>query len=304
MTFLRTDLPASRTRLILHAGAGGRIREFTDVETEGFRSGLSTAYAAGSRVLDNGGSALEAVTAAVVELENFPLFNAGKGAALTLEGKAELDASVMTGDGRAGAVAGLTTVKNPVLLANVVRCDTPHVLLAGNAEDLAKKHGLDVVDPEYFITEARRAQLARILADREAPLKSGTVGAVARDWRGNLAAATSTGGISKQYAGRIGDTPIIGAGTWASNDALAYSGTGDGEAFLESCLGHDIHARIVYGGAALGDAVEAAFAHGITPRNATGGAIAVGKDGSAVLAHSSAMMFAAFEGHDGLELWT
>ncbi len=231
------DLPAADTRLVIHAGAGGRIRELSTEEDRDFRAGLKAAYEAGDQLLSGGGSALDAVIAAVVSLEDCPLFNAGRGAALTLEGKAELDASVMTGDGQAGGVAGLTTIKNPVTLARTVMERTPHVLLAGNLEDLANEHGLDVVDPHYFVTEARREQLERILAKREAPLTHGTVGAVARDAQGRIAAATSTGGISKQFAGRVGDTPIIGAGTWADDKSCAYSGTGDGEAFLASCLG-------------------------------------------------------------------
>lgn len=293
--------------LALHGGAGGRIRELAREEEASFREGLAAAYAAGAEILRSGGSALDAVCATVVALEDNPLFNAGRGAALTLAGTAELDASVMTGDGQCGAVACVRHTKNPIRLARHIMEASPHVLIVDPPQDMPREAGLETVTNDYFVTEARQAQLARVIADLEAAPKSGTVGAVARDSSGGLAAATSTGGISKQWAGRVGDTPVIGAGTYARGGAggpgVAISCTGDGEAFLAGCVAHDVWARMAYAGAGLADAAEATFGAELDPRDATGGLVAVAADGSLLLAHNSRMMFAAYGQGDEVVTW-
>lgn len=303
---VRTHLvPAgeSPTSLVVHAGAGGRIEELTSQQESAFREALARAHHAGDEVLRVGGSALDAVTEAVIVLEDEPLFNAGRGAALTLDGRVELDASVMMGDGHAGAVAAVTRAKNPVRVARHVMEATPHVLLVSPSDELVQKAGVDLMDPDYFITDARRRQLERILASEEAPLKHGTVGCVARDAHGRLAAATSTGGISKQLHGRVGDSPIIGAGTWARDGVVAISCTGDGEAFLQGAVAHDVFARMAYGGQDVGSAATDTFARECDPRDSTGGLIAVTGDGSIFLCHNSAMMFAAFTEGDEVVTW-
>ncbi|MEL4505857.1 isoaspartyl peptidase/L-asparaginase [Luteococcus sp. H138] len=306
MPMVRTHLvPASDATpsLVVHAGAGGRIAELSDEQEAAFREGLTTAHRAGREVLDAGGSALDAVTAAVVVLEDDPLFNAGRGAALTLAGGVELDSSVMAGDGRAGAVAAVTRARNPVRVARHVMEATSHVLLACPDDELVAAADVELMEPDYFITDARRRQLERILANQEAPLKHGTVGCVARDSHGCLAAATSTGGISKQLQGRVGDSPVIGAGTWARDGLVAISCTGDGEAFIQGAVAHDVFARMAYGGQDVETAATATFASECDPRDSTGGLIAVTADGSIFLCHNSAMMFAAFHEDGDLVSW-
>lgn len=288
--------------LALHGGAGGRIVELSTERAEAFSDGLRAAYLAGEAILEAGGSALDAVCASVRSMEDNPLFNAGRGAALTYAGTAELDASVMT-LGMAGAVTVSRHAKNPVDLARWVMEHTPHVLLVDPSKEIVKKAGGEVVDPRYFVTEARQQQLARILAEEEAPLTSGTVGAVAVDLQGIVAAATSTGGISKQLPGRVGDTPIIGAGTWADNRTIAISCTGDGEAFIKGVVGHDVHARLLYGGMAVETAITQSLVEALDPRAATGGLVAVTPDRVAHLAHTSAMMFAAYRDRDEIVVW-
>ena len=254
---IRTHLvppSAAGWSLVVHGGAGGRIAELSAQRTSAFRAGLTAAHGAGADVLSAGGSAVDAVCAAVGALEDDPLFNAGRGAALTLQGTVELDASIMTGDGRAGAVAVVDRARSPIRVARHVMEATPHVLLASPDDALVEAAGVELMDPDYFVTEARRRQLERILADEEAPLTHGTVGAVARDSAGRIVAGTSTGGISKQLRGRIGDTPIIGAGTWARDGVVGISCTGDGEAFVQGAVAHDVFARMAYGGQSVAEA--------------------------------------------------
>ncbi|RPI42247.1 MAG: beta-aspartyl-peptidase, partial [Betaproteobacteria bacterium] len=221
--------------LVVHGGAGVIDRAAMTAGVErAYREGIAAALLAGHRVLASDGSSLDAVTAAVAVFEDDPLFNAGRGAALTADATAELDAAVMDGATlRAGAVTLVTTVKNPVLLARLVMEQTHHVLLAGQgAEALARRHGLEIVDPSYFITARRFKALQLVRAKPKAAGeavteadKHGTVGAVALDRAGNLAAATSTGGRSNKLSGRVGDSPIVGAGTYANNATVAVSGT-------------------------------------------------------------------------------
>jgi L-asparaginase / beta-aspartyl-peptidase len=280
--------------LVLHGGAGGRVEELTIDEQGSHAEGLTRAYRAGTAVLEAGGGALDAVCATVEQLENDPLFNAGRGAALTARGDAELDASVMAGDGAAGATAVSRHAKNPVLVARKVMERTRHVLLVSPSEELIAEWGLETVDPDYFVTEARRTQLARVRSAQLAQSRHGTVGAVALDRHGHVAAATSTGGMVNQSEGRVGDTPIIGAGTFARDGVVAVSCTGDGEAFMRGLVAHDISARMTYLGAGIAEAVTGTITEELTATQASGGLIAIGADGRIVVAHNSPAMFAAY----------
>jgi beta-aspartyl-peptidase (threonine type) len=298
------DLPAPATgyALALHGGAGGRVEELTLVEQGTYAEGLSAAYRAGAAVLAAGGDALDAVCAAVDVLEDDPLFNAGRGAALTAAGTAELDACVMTGDGRAGAVAASRHARHPVRAARKVMEDSRSVLLVDPSAERIAGWELETVDASWFITPARQQQLANVLAAAREPARHGTVGAVAVDVRGRVAAATSTGGMVGQSEGRIGDSPIVGAGTYARDGVVAISCTGEGEAFIQGTVAGDIAARVRYLGSTLGEAVADTVAAELDSRSATGGLVAVRPDGSVVIAHNSPAMFAAF--HDGTRLVT
>lgn len=279
--------------LALHGGAGGRAEELTPAARAAYERGLLAAFSAGWQVLAAGGDALDAVCASVEALEDDPLFNAGRGAALTATGQAELDASVMTGSGRAGAVAASKYAKNPVRLARAVMEDTEHVLIVDPDIEFLERYGLEAVERGYFVTERRRQQLERVLDGRALAARHGTVGAVARDAGGRLAAATSTGGMTGQADGRVGDSPIVGAGVYARDDVVAVSSTGHGEAFIRGVVAYDIAARIRYAGADLAGAVRGTFEQELTQRGSTGGVVAVGGDGRIVVAHNSPMMFSA-----------
>jgi beta-aspartyl-peptidase (threonine type) len=278
--------------LLIHGGAGTRSTPLAPTAVPEYRAGLQVALAAGSAKLQQGATALEAVCAAVMALEDNPLFNSAHGAALTADGTAELDAAVMSGDGRAGAIAVSKHIRNPVLGACAVRDQTDHVLLVGPSETLAKQWGLETVPPEYFVTPLRQEQLREILAARAAAPRHGTVGAVALDANGHVACATSTGGIAGQSIGRVGDTAHIGAGSFASDDTVAVSCTGAGEAYIEGCVAHDIAARIRYLGHGLDEAVRATYEAELERRGATGGTIAVTPRGEAVIIHNSDGIFA------------
>ena len=285
--------PDDGPSLALHGGAGGRVEELTLEGRAPYTDGLQAAYSrrmAGARA---GGSALDAVCASVEALENNPLFNAGRGAALTATGHAELDASVMTGDGHAGAVAASKHAKNPVLLARAVMEHTEHALIVDPDAAFLECHGCQAVERGYFITESRQQQLERVLDGRAVAARHGTVGAVARDASGRVAAATSTGGMVGQADGRVGDSPIVGAGVYARDDVVAISGTGHGEAFICGVVAYDIAARIRYAGAGLATAVRETIETELGQRGSTGGIIAVGGDGRIVVAHNSPAMFSA-----------
>ena len=281
--------------LVLHGGAGSRSEELSLEAQAPYEDGLRAAYEAGWRILASGGEALDAVCAAVRVLEDDPLFNAGRGASLTASGRAELDASVMTGSGLAGAVAASRYARNPVRLARAVMEHTDHVLLVDPDASFAERHGLDVADPGYFVTEARRRQLERVLDARREPAgaRHGTVGAAARDARGKVAAATSTGGMVGQADGRVGDSPVIGAGVYARDGVAAISCTGHGEAFMRGVIAHDVAARVRYAGAGLSAAVRSAIEEELVRKGSDGGLIAVGADGRLVVAHNSPAMFSA-----------
>src|SRR4051794_19950283 len=288
--------------LVLHGGAGGRVEELTLEVRGSYTEGLTRAYTAGADVLAAGGSALDAVCAAVEQLEDDPLFNAGRGAALTAAGTAELDACVMTGDGRAGAVAACRHARNPVRAARKVMEDSAAVLIVSPDEARIRDWDLATVGPEYFLTPARQEQLRNVQDRVLEASRHGTVGAVAVDVHGRVAAATSTGGMVNQSEGRVGDTPIVGAGTYARDGVGAISCTGEGEAFIQGVVAADIAARVRYLGVPMAEAIEATVAAELAPRSASGGLIAVAADGSIVVAHNSPMMFAAYS--DGERLVT
>jgi beta-aspartyl-peptidase (threonine type) len=290
--------------LALHGGAGGLIEELEPEGDAAFEEGLAIAHAAGRGILAAGGHAMDAVCATVEQLENHPLFNAGRGAALTATGEVELDASVMDGTGRAGAIAASRFARNPVSVARSVMERSPHLFLVGLSQELVTAWGHETVEQEYFITEPRRRQLARVQGGQLAAPRHGTVGAVARDVHGNVAAATSTGGMVNQQLGRVGDTPIIGAGTYARDGVAAVSCTGDGEAFIRGVVAYDIVARMRYLGSPLDEAVTATVENELTAKGSSGGLVSVDAAGRVVVAHNSPRMFAAFEGSSGLVVLT
>lgn len=247
----RAQDPAAKWSLAIHGGAGTLDpAQMTPEKRVAYEAALQAALDAGAKVLADGGEALDAVKAAILIMEDSPLFNAGKGAVFTWDGTNELDASIMDGrDRSAGAVAGVKTVKNPILLADTVRTGSEHVFLIGKgAEDFAATKGFAVTPPAYFATPERREALERLKAQKLSALdvdhKFGTVGAVALDQKGNLAAGTSTGGMTGKRWGRVGDAPLIGAGTYADNRSCAVSATGWGEFFIRVGVAHEICARL------------------------------------------------------------
>ena len=277
-----------RWTLLVHGGAGMLTRDTVSAETDAAaRAGLDAALAAGEAVLSGGGSALDAVEAAVRVLEDDATFNSGHGAVLTFDGTIELDAAIMDGrDRNAGAVAGVTRSRHPVTLARAVMEHSPHVLLAGTgADSFATEQGVEQVDPDWFMTPERRAQLEAMKADPDnwfdVDMKYGTVGAVAVDPQGHVAAATSTGGVTAKRWGRVGDSPVIGAGTYADDRACGMSATGSGEFFIRVGVGHEIAARIRLAGETLQVAADAVLAE-TKALGGTGGVIVVGPDGDAV----------------------
>jgi len=295
------DTPATGGKMFaiaIHGGAGTLSRkDMTAAQETEYRAGLNAALDAGYAVLDRGGHALDASIAAVRVLEDNPLFNAGRGAVLNRDGVAELDASVM--DGRtlgAGAVTGLKHVKNPIDLARLVMDKSPHVMLVGEgAEEFARLQGVEMVPNEYFRTPVRQQQLERALRGaitRENELIAfGTVGAVALDSSGNLAAATSTGGMTGKRWGRVGDSPIIGAGTYANNASCAVSATGHGEYFIRTVVAHDICAQVEYLKVPLAQAVDNVLNKKMKPLGGNGGVIAIDTRGEIVLEFNSEGMF-------------
>ncbi|MEO1361690.1 MAG: isoaspartyl peptidase/L-asparaginase, partial [Pseudomonadota bacterium] len=251
-------------RLVIHGGAGVILRENLTAEREAaYTAALETALEAGAEVLRNGGSAVDAVQAAVIPMEDDPLFNAGQGAVFTAAAEHELDASIMSGAERdAGAVAGVKRVKNPILAARAVMDQSEHVMFAGEGADrFAESVGLEMVENSYFDTDRRRESLERVLRERERTDadRHGTVGAVAIDAEGNLAAATTTGGMTAKAAGRIGDSPLIGAATYAQNGVCAVSATGHGEYFIRVAVAKTICARVELAGESVKDASESAL---------------------------------------------
>jgi beta-aspartyl-peptidase (threonine type) len=292
--------------IAIHGGAGTlSAAQLTPQTDRLYRTGLEHAVRAGFAVLDQGGSSLDAVTVAVQALEDDPLFNAGRGAVLSANGLHELDASIMDGrDRSAGAVTGVRHVRNPVVLARRVMERSPHVMLAGEgAEEFALEQGLEPVPNGYFATERRQRELELLLqgrkqAGREALM--GTVGAVALDAHGNLAAATSTGGMTGKKWGRVGDSPIIGAGTYAANDCCAVSATGHGEFFIRAAVAHEIASLVRYRGLDVAQAADEVVLQQLVRMGGSGGVIAIGRDGRIAMPFNSEGMLRAAMDSRGL----
>jgi beta-aspartyl-peptidase (threonine type) len=272
-------------KLVVHGGAGIIERSrITPEQDRDIRAGLDRALSAGQAVLAGGGTAVDAVEAAVRTLEDDPNFNAGRGAVFTYEGRNELDAAIMDGSDRsAGAVTGATTTRHPVSLARAVKDHSPHVLLRGRgADQFSIEQGLEQVDNSWFATPERRRQLDEMKANKlgsfDVDLKYGTVGAVALDSNGHIAAATSTGGLTGKRWGRIGDSPIIGAGTYADDGSAAISSTGSGEYFIRALAAYQVAERVKIGGESLQQALDDSLAD-VQSLGGTGGMIAVAPTG-------------------------
>lgn len=288
--------------LMIHGGAGAIVRAHTPEDQDaGARAALHAALDAGEAVLAAGGAALDAVEAAVRVLEDAPAFNAGRGACFTHDGTNELDAAIMDGRHRAaGAVAGVTRTRHPVALARAVMERSPHVFLSGaGADAFSLEYGLEQADPSWFATPERRRQLDELLAHGgdafDVDMKYGTVGAVACDAHGHVAAATSTGGVTGKRWGRVGDSPVIGAGTFADDRACAVSCTGAGEFFLRVGVGQEIAARARLAGETMEQATEAVLAE-VKALGGTGGVIVVAPDGEAAWRFTTPGMYRGVAG--------
>ncbi|MCP4313917.1 MAG: isoaspartyl peptidase/L-asparaginase [Bacteroidetes bacterium] len=284
--------------LVLHGGAG--YMNFENVPEERrvvFKHSLDSALQLGLALLDRGGTSIEAVEVVIRCLEDNPLFNAGKGAVFTNEGKNELDASIMSGrDLNAGAVAGVTTIKNPISAARAVMEQSEHVMLAGTgAEIFAEQAGLEIVDPSYFYTQKSFESLQRMKADE----KHGTVGCVALDRNGNLSAGTSTGGMTNKKYGRIGDAPIIGAGTYANNATCGVSATGHGEFFIRWAVAHDISALMEYKGYDVETAAKEVVEKKLVEVGGDGGVICLDRFGRTAMITNTSGMFRAYGNSEG-----
>ena len=305
---LQSRLPAyaqphtSPITIVIHGGAGTiRKGDMTPELEHQYREKLKEALSRGYRVLDSGGTAIMAVIETIRILEDSPLFNAGKGAVFTHDGKNELDAAVMDGSNlKAGAVAGVTIVKNPITAAYAVMKDTPHVLLSGKgADEFAKSEGLEIVDPEYFYTERRYQELLKSRESEGGSIKIpdkkfGTVGAVALDRYGNIAAGTSTGGLTNKRFGRIGDSPIIGAGTYADNRTCAISATGYGEYFIRKVVAYDIAAKIKYLHMSLEEAARVEIMDELPAMGGNGGVIGIDNQGNFTMIFNTEGMYRGF----------
>ncbi len=288
-----------RWALVIHGGAGTLERERMTPERDAeIRAALNAALETGSAVLADGGSAMDAVEATIRVLEDDPNFNAGRGAVFTADGTNSLDASIMDGATReAGAVAGVSATRHPISLARAVMEQSPHVMMAGyGADEFSHQRGLEQAEPDWFYTEERWDQLQRWLAQRQAGLtpepdiKYGTVGAVALDSAGNLAAGTSTGGTTGKLFGRVGDSPIIGAGTYADNRACAVSATGAGEYYIREGVAHEICARMRFLGEGPQEAADTVQAETLA-LGGDGGVIVLGADGRWAFSFNTAGMY-------------
>ncbi|NJW53888.1 isoaspartyl peptidase/L-asparaginase family protein [Salinimicrobium oceani] len=305
--------------IVIHGGAGTILKEnMSDSLEQVYRAKLEEAIRTGHEILANGGTALEAVQRTINVMEDSPLFNAGKGAVFTNEGTNELDASIMDGSNlNAGAIAGVTTIKNPINLAYEVMVNSEHVMLAGKgAERFAQEQGVEIVDPQYFFTENRYNSLQRIREQEKSQLdhdaqktaftdpfikdsKFGTVGCAALDKHGNLAAGTSTGGMTNKRYNRIGDAPIIGAGTYANNKTVAVSSTGWGEFFIRGMVAYDISALMEYKGLSLEEAAKEVIQKKIPALGGDGGIIAIDHQGNVAMEFNTAGMYRAKMDRDG-----
>lgn len=307
---VRTDAPG--IAIVIHGGAGTIRKENMTPEREAtYRAALTEALQAGYTILNDGGSAVEAVEAAVTVMENSPLFNAGRGAVFTNQGRNELDSSIMDGSTHnAGAVASVVGVKNPIRAARRVMTESKHVMLVGTgAVAFAREQGLEFADSSYFFTQDRWDRLQRAKEEESEwgatsfpDDKFGTAGAVALDRFGNIAAGTSTGGLTNKRWGRVGDSPIIGAGTYADNSTCGVSCSGVGEFFIRGALAYDVSAQMRYAGKSLDDAVKNVIHDKLTgvagPH--TGGLIALGRDGTVSMQFNTAGMYRAYMRGDGV----
>lgn len=308
--------------IVIHGGAGTILPENMTAETEQqYRDALTEALQTGHDVLTAGGSSMDAVVETLVVLEDSPLFNAGKGAVFTSEGTVELDASIMDGATRnAGALTGVTNVRNPIRLARSILDNSRHVMMSGaGAETFALEQGFEETPNEYFYTERRREALRRAQSAEEAPTgdagdamefkddprsrpdKFGTVGAVALDRDGNIAAGTSTGGMTNKRFGRVGDSPIIGAGTYAHNETCGVSATGHGEYFIRGVVAHDIAARMRYGGMSVQEAASAVVMDELPAigEGGTGGVIALDAEGNIAMPFNTPGMYRGYVDTEG-----
>ncbi len=296
---------AQQYTIVLHGGAGNGIsrENLSKDKVSMYEQKMSEALKAGQAILDTGGEAAAAVVAVIKVLEDSPLFNAGKGAVFTYDGNNEMDASIMSGsDLNAGAVAGVTTVKNPITAARAVMNNSPHVMLSGKgADEFARSQNLVIVKPEYFQTEERKKSLERNKKSHGAipdslweDTKMGTVGCVVLDKNGNLAAGTSTGGMTGKRYGRIGDSPIIGAGTYANNQTCAISCTGHGEYFIRYNVAADVSARMAYSGLSLQEAAQTIIQQVLREANGDGGLIGVDHAGNITMEFNTKGMFRAY----------
>jgi L-asparaginase / beta-aspartyl-peptidase len=308
------NMQTQKIGLVIHGGAGTIERSKMTPEREWeYRAGLSRALAAGYEILKQGGSSLDATEAAVRVLEDDPHFNAGKGSVFTSAGTNEMDAAIMDGKTRsAGTVATLKHVKNPITLARLVMEKSGHVMMDGEgAEAFARENGVELVDPKYFFTQERWDALQKIktaekhrtgatekrilITDQD---RHGTVGAVALDKSGNLAAATSTGGTTNKRPGRVGDSPVIGAGTYANNATCAVSATGDGEYFIRVTVGHDVSALMEYRRMSLKEATQVVLDK-VAKLGGTGGLIAIDREGNIALPFNTSGMYRGYVDPDG-----
>lgn len=309
----QTSVPSemSPVAIAIHGGAGTISREnMSETRERAIRSALEKAILAGHAVLEEGGAAIDAVAASITILEDAPEFNAGRGAVLTSESRVEMDASIMTGqDLGAGAVASVSGIRHPILAARAVLEHSPHVMLTGKgAEEFAHGRQLEFMPESWFHTEFRREQLHRIQARENGQAAAAatdddewfsTVGTVALDRAGNLAAGTSTGGMSNKRFGRVGDSPIIGAGTYADNRSCAVSATGHGEYFIRHVVAYDICARMLYAGATLSQSADAVINGILAEKGADGGVIALDARGNLAMPFNTPGMYRASIDRDG-----
>ena len=302
--------------IVIHGGAGTILKKnMSDSLENAYKEKLKEAITMGHAILKNGRTSIAAITATINVMEDSPLFNSGKGAVFTHEETNELDASIMDGATlNAGAVAGVKHIKNPINLALEVMNNSPHVLLAGpGAEEFAREQGFEMMDPSYFYTEKRYKSLQKVKArEKEKQNKSisfedpfikdskfGTVGCVALDKQGNLAAGTSTGGMTNKRWNRIGDSPIIGAGTYANNATCAVSSTGWGEYFIRAMVAHDISVMMEYKGISLQEAATEVIQNKVPALGGDGGIVAIDKDGNIVMEFNTAGMYRAHMNAEG-----
>jgi beta-aspartyl-peptidase (threonine type) len=294
------SVPKQEWAIVIHGGAGVITRDKMTPELDKeYRAKLTEALNTGKKILIDGGTALDAVEKTIRVMEDSPLFNAGKGAVFAHSGKNELDAAIMDGSNlAAGSIAGVIDIKNPITAARYVMTNSPHVMLAGaGASEFAKEQGLEIVSPEYFYTDRRFNELQEALKKE----KLGTVGCVVLDKYGNLAAGTSTGGMTNKKYNRIGDAPIIGAGTYANNATCAVSATGHGEFFIRWTVAHDISALMEYKGLSLKEASELVVMDKLVKAGGSGGVICVDKAGNVSMPFNSKGMFRGYATADGKE---